>query len=97
MENPVGLQGGLFFSSVVFGLLLGTVYILFGIMRRKNRFWLSALADILFWSFCAPAVFLFLMGLNGGDVRGYLLFAIFLGGGFPSVGWYFLVKKKKKH
>ena len=95
MENPVSLQIGYFFSCSVFGVLLGVVYVLFGVMRRIKRFWLTAAADILFWMLCGPAVFLFLMGLNGGDVRGYLLFAVFGGGFSVAVGWYFLVKKIK--
>ena len=95
MENPVSLQIGYFFSCSVFGALLGVVYVLFGVMRRKKRFWLTAAADILFWVLCGPAVFLFLMGLNGGDVRGYLLFAVLSGGCAVAIGWYFLVKKIK--
>ena len=95
MGNPVSLQIGLFFSCLVFGFALGGVYVLLGLMRRKRKFWLSAVSDIIFWLLSAPAVFLFFMGLNGGDVRGYLLFAVFGGGFSVAVGWYFLVKKKK--
>ena len=98
MENPVNLQGGLFFSCFLFGNVLGIFYVLLGFARRKRRFWLGAVADMLFWLVCGPAIFLFLMGLNGGDVRGYLLFAILLGGCLVAVGRYFTAKwlKNKK-
>ena len=96
MENPVLLQGGHFIVCLIFGSFLGAIYILFGVLRKRNRFWLSALSDILFWTICGPAVFLFLMGLNGGDVRGYLLAAVFAGGCSVAVAWYFLLKSIKK-
>ena len=95
MENPVSLQAGLFFSCFVLGMIIGAFYIIPGALGRKKHFWLACAADIILGLLSGPAVFLFLMGLNGGDVRGYLLAAVLFGGCLVSVGWYFLFRKKK--
>lgn len=68
-------QTRLFLLALGLGFLLGVVYDLFRIvrmaftMRRVGVF----LQDILFFLTCAAATFLFLLAVNQGEIRGFII------------------------
>ena len=90
MDNPVPEQLRLFFQSLVFGAAAGGFYILLGGMRKRRKKFRNAAIDALFWAVCAPAAFCFFMRVNGGDVRGYMLAAMLLGGAAVCAVRYFV-------
>ena len=95
MENPVGLQLGLFFRAVCFGSVLGLFYGALGILRVRRKRWLTALADGFFWLVTAPVTFVFFMRLNGGDIRAYLLAGLLLGGAAVSAALFWVTGWQK--
>ncbi len=90
MTNPVNTQLWLFFASLVFGGGIGVFYVLLGLLRRKRKHVPNALADTVFWAVSSPAIFVFFMRVNGGDVRGYMLVSMLFGACAVAVGRYFL-------
>ncbi|MBR4940576.1 MAG: spore cortex biosynthesis protein YabQ [Clostridia bacterium] len=92
----MSLQGAMFLKSIVFGGGLGVLYVIMGFVRRKKGFWCSAVCDGVFWTIASPGIFIYLMRLNGGDVRGYLRGAIGLGAAAVAVVAYFLFGKVEK-
>lgn len=70
-----------FSYSLVLGAILGLIYDFFKIDRmifNRNVFFIL-LEDILFWVISAFAIFSFSVVFSNGQIRGYLLFASFLG------------------
>lgn len=72
-------------TGFLFSLVLGAVLSLFYDMIRATRVaGLNSTAavfigDILFWLICAVAVFIFLVGVTNGEIRGYVLFSAAIG------------------
>ena len=92
----VSEQTGAFFHACLLGCGLGLLYDVFRIVRmafpaaHSNRQWGYALAfaeDILFFSLCAGATFLFMMGKVHGQLRFFLLSGEILG----AVLWHYTV------
>ena len=79
MENEAVYQLSRFAFSLVWGVVVGVFYESGGFIRMLGRFWLTALCDLFFWIVTSVATFLFFLYLNGGDMNGYLLFAVLIG------------------
>ncbi|PWL50356.1 MAG: hypothetical protein DBY36_06600 [Clostridiales bacterium] len=79
MENEALYQLSRFAFSLVWGVVVGVFYEAGGCVRMLGRFWLTAASDVFFWLVTSAATFLFFLYVNGGDMNGYLLFAVFAG------------------
>ena len=85
-------QTRLFLLALGLGFLLGIVYDLFRVvrmaftMRRAGVF----IQDVLFFLTCAAVTFVFLLAVNQGEIRGFIIageglgFLIYY---FPSAFW----------
>ena len=80
-EISVSGQAAAFCYSVVLGAMLGVFYDIIRATRRAgaNSFVAVFIGDILFWIISAFAVFIFLMAVTNGEIRGYILFACLIG------------------
>lgn len=81
MGITVAEQTKNFLFSCGFGFLLGILYDFFRILRiaffRKK---ISVfIQDIIFWALSAMLTFIFILSLNHGEIRGYILFGELLG------------------
>ena len=79
MENPVLVQLVHFAASIAFGGVAGLWYEVCGLFAFMGSKWRRLVFDILFWAVLLPGAFLFLLFLNGGGPRGYLLFGMACG------------------
>jgi hypothetical protein len=73
MENPVMVQLLHFSAAILFGGAAGVWYEICGLFAFMGRKWRRLLFDLLFWAVLLPGAFLFLLFLNGGGPRGYLM------------------------
>ncbi|MBQ5973171.1 MAG: hypothetical protein IJL69_03140 [Oscillospiraceae bacterium] len=96
MTNPVSAQLVSFWAALIFGLGAGAGYALLGLLRRRGRFWRGALADAVFWALCAPAVWWFLLAVEGGELRGYTAAAMLLGGAAAGTAGRLLFRPRPK-
>ncbi len=67
--------------AIILGIAGAMVYDVIRIARRviKRGVILTGIGDLLYWSFMAVATFIYLYQMNGGVVRFYVIFFIFLG------------------
>ena len=81
MQESLSSQLFVFFYSLVLGLALGAAYDFFRILRMlANPKNLSVfLQDIFYFLVSAVVTFLFVLGINGGNSRLYILVAEALG------------------
>jgi peptidoglycan/LPS O-acetylase OafA/YrhL len=86
MENVPYSQLYEFAASVLWGGALGVLYGLFGFFRLKGNKWITAVSDFAFWLIAAFSSFVFLLAVNGGSPRGYMLLGA--AGGGILVGMY---------
>ena len=72
-------------TAFLYSLLLGAVLCLFYDIIRATRkagadsFFAVFIGDILFWIISAVAVFIFLVSVTNGEIRGYILFSAAVG------------------
>ena len=78
MENTIASQAGNLLAALAWGGAVGVYYLALGPLRMGG-FWLTALADLLFWTVAAGATALFLIVQNGGEASGYMLCGIAAG------------------
>lgn len=80
-EINIGSQAQGFLYSLVLGGLLCLVYDVIRALRLTGKSGAVAVffEDIIFWLICTFTVFCFLMGVTGGQVRGYVLFGALAG------------------
>ena len=80
-EISVGGQATAFACSAVLGAILGFVYDIIRATRKVglNSFAAVFIGDMLFWIISAVAVFMFLMAVTNGEIRGYILFSCLSG------------------
>ena len=81
MEISLTSQVGVFFMSVFVGLILSIVYdlsyavcLIFNINRKK-----IFIRDILYFIFCGIITFLFILAVNFGEIRFYIIIGELLG------------------
>ncbi len=67
--------------SIVFGALLCVFYDIIRATRKAgaNSFIAVFIGDIIFWLVSAVSVFLFLVAVTNGEIRGYVLFFCLVG------------------
>lgn len=81
MSNFMAYENIFLLHSIGMGIFITFVYDLLRIMRRvirHNNFWVS-LEDLLFWIFCALAVFALMYNMGNGSLRWFAVFGA-LGG-----------------
>lgn len=92
MILPVNIQIYYFLSTVIAGIAVGIMFdtyrIIVGI-NSPSRI-LTAIADILFWIFCAMVIFIFFLNTNNGDLRYYTFIGLILG-----IFFYFKLASKR--
>ena len=81
MEVVVAEQTVLFLKACLFGFALGLFYEFFRILRLmvKTGTGTIFLEDLLYWSVCALISFLFILTVNSGQLRIFLLAGIIIG------------------
>ena len=69
------LQLEIFIYSFLFGAVLGIIYDIFRIIRLffKSRFWNVFIQDIIYFFFSGVSTFLFILFINSGEIRFYIL------------------------
>jgi len=74
-------QAAAFLASAAFGAVLGIFFDIFRVLRRLFRHKTAATAaqDALFWVASTIVLFLLLLHLNNGEIRGYLFLGLLLG------------------
>lgn len=80
-----------FLLSAALGFGLGALYDLFRITRvilNPGRVFVF-IQDVLYWIVCAVVSFLFILTVNRGEIRGFLLFGELMGAVFYycTLGW----------
>ena len=81
MSLSMAQQTEIFLWSVVFGFALGAFYDIFRILRLiiPTGTIAAFIEDTLFWLIAAFSTFLFILNINSGEIRWYILFGIFAG------------------
>ena len=80
MGNHVADQALVFAGALVLGLTIGLVYDLFRVLRVRVRLRLLGPAlDLLFWLLVTVSLFLFVISVGDGEVRLYIISALFGG------------------
>lgn len=71
----------IFVKSFLFGMLLGAFYDVFRIIRlfKTKKLIITFVCDILYFTLCGLLTFLFILYINSGLVRGYIVLGVFLG------------------
>lgn len=84
MEITLAEQTIVFLKSFIFGMVLGAFYDLFrGIRLVKNKNLLVIfICDILYFIVCGILTFIFILYVNYGLIRGYIIIGAFLGAVF---------------
>jgi len=72
MENEPLSQLCEFAASVLWGGAIGVLYEFCGIFRFGRK-WRIAAADLFFWMMTGISTFVFLLAVNGGEPRGFML------------------------
>lgn len=70
-----------FLIFAALGAFLSFIYDIFRAFRRliKHKNWAINLQDIIYWLFCPVYIFYIVLRLNYGELRWYIILAIFLG------------------
>ncbi|MFA9381313.1 MAG: spore cortex biosynthesis protein YabQ [Acetanaerobacterium sp.] len=81
MEVVVAQQTALFFQACALGFVLGLCLEPFRVSRLMIKTGAVAVffQDILYWSFCAVCTFLFILTVNSGQLRIFLVAGIVIG------------------
>lgn len=81
MTLSMAQQTEIFLWSVVFGFALGAFYDVFRILRLiiPTGTIAAFVEDTLFWLISAFSTFLFILNINSGEIRWYILLGIFAG------------------
>lgn len=71
-----------FLGGLYGGILIGIIYRVFTFLRLlfKNK-WVTAVFDVLFYLIASSVLALTLLIINGGELRLFILFAVFLSAG----------------
>lgn len=82
MEISMLKELHMFFTTVYGGLIIGFVYDIYRTIRYISRpkKIITHLGDLLFWVFAAIILFLTVIKINWGEIRGYILLGFFVGG-----------------
>lgn len=82
MEISMLMELHMFFTTVYGGLITGFVYDIYRTIRylSKPKKIMTYLGDLLFWTIAAIILFLTVIKINWGEIRGYILLGFFLGG-----------------
>lgn len=91
MEISVTGQTLVFLAACAFGAILGAFYDIFRIFRVAVPCSRAAIffQDVLYWAVCAVATFLFILSVNAGVVRLFVIVGELLGAVlyYFTVGW----------
>jgi spore cortex biosynthesis protein YabQ len=80
MEISVAEQAAALTGAVALGIGVGALYDLLRLLRRRLRLrLLGSVLDLLFWAAVTAALFLYAIAATGGQVRLYVLLALFGG------------------
>lgn len=73
-----------FIKSFLFGMLLGAFYDVFRTIRlvKNKNLIVIFICDILYWTVCGLLTFIFILYVNYGQIRGYIIIGAFLGAVF---------------
>ena len=74
-------QSYLFIVFTINGLLIGTLFDFFRILRRvfKTNDFITCLEDIVFWLFTGCLILYSIFKFNNGEIRLYMFLGIFIG------------------
>ena len=99
ISQGIFLQGKLFFTGVLAGVLVWFAYDLLRILRRilpHGTVWI-AVEDVIFFFLCAMVGFEYLYPQNLGQVKGFLVLAFVAGSiGYQLLAGRFLIKAADK-
>jgi ABC-type amino acid transport system permease subunit len=73
MENTPFSQLYEFIVSVLWGGVIGILYEFCGFLRIRGKKWIVAVSDLVFWFLTGISTFVFLLIINGGEPRGFML------------------------
>ena len=80
MEISVAGQAAAFTGAIALGLGVGLLYDLLRLLRCRLRLpLLGSVLDLMFWAAVTLALFLYVIAATGGEVRLYVLLAVFGG------------------
>ena len=80
MEISVAGQAAAFTGAIALGLGVGLLYDLLRLLRCRLRLpLLGPVLDLMFWAAVTLALFLYVIAATGGEVRLYVLLAVFGG------------------
>lgn len=77
MQTPVSLQLAQVAASVMLGFLLGGLYDVMRVIRRRTGS--NAVPDVLFWMASLASVFSLGMDIGGGSMHIFMLCSVMLG------------------
>ena len=74
-------QGATFLATAIAGVVLGVLYDCFRILRRvlRHKTVATTIEDAIFWIVSTLLMFIFLIGHNFGDIRGFIFMGLALG------------------
>lgn len=80
-EISVSGQVAAFLFSLVLGAVLSLVYDIIRVTRKigLDSFAQVFIGDVLFFSVSAVVVFIYLVGVTNGEIRGYVIFSVAIG------------------
>lgn len=81
MGITIAGQTVVFLKSCLFGLLLGAFYDVFRTIRLVSSKSVAfiLICDIVYWALCGFFTFVFILSVNFGQVRGFIIAGILLG------------------
>lgn len=81
MENTISIQLYSLFLFIIAGIVIGTFFDVFRILRRTFRTpdWMTYLEDILFWILTGIFLLFLLFYFQNGKIRGYIIVGLFFG------------------
>ncbi|TDT63470.1 spore cortex biosynthesis protein YabQ [Fonticella tunisiensis] len=81
MILPIDVQIYYFLSTIIAGSGIGVMYDVYRILRgfKSPRKFITAVSDILFWTFAAIITFIFFLYTNHGDLGYYTFLGLSIG------------------
>lgn len=81
MDTTLMLELYTFFTVIYGGMIAGFLYDIYRTIRyfSKPSKFITYLEDLLFWTIVASVFFYFLIKINWGEIRGYIILGFFLG------------------